>query len=477
MTNADHSPHADSDPSPASGDAAASSACRFAWILLDWGASGFSTVLITLIVAYVERVAFVDAPWGLSPGVIWPWTLASAMLASAIIAPGFSAWADRRSRHKTALVASVLLGVGGLGILAVVRAGGSEGRLILSQSAVLIGVVIANVGFDLAAIFTGSLLPAIARGGMADRLSARGFAAGYAGGAVALLIATVIVRSHESLGLTMAGGMRLAFAFTGLWWLCFSLPITACRFGVRQPSGRDLAPLGGSATRDQQPVHAATATGELATFIRLLVRGKDELDSSGGSRRLWAVLTGSMLILGGVQTAISQFSSIALEEFSLKPEDLVRLVLLVQALALPGALGIGWLSERAGRGTALAVCLGGWLAALGLSYFVQTVPQLHALAALIALVLGGVQSVIRAEVAASAPEGRAGISFGLLQVGSKLAGAGVGVAFGFAALASGQPRSGLVVLLAQIALGWWFITAWRNGRRHQASSPSTSRIE
>ena len=42
---------------------------RLAWILLDWAGSAFSTVLITLVVAYVERVAFADRPWGLAPGV------------------------------------------------------------------------------------------------------------------------------------------------------------------------------------------------------------------------------------------------------------------------------------------------------------------------------------------------------------------------------------------------------------------------
>lgn len=51
---------------------------RSAWILLDWAASGFSTVLITLVVAYVERVVFRDGGWGMPAGVIWAWTLAAA---------------------------------------------------------------------------------------------------------------------------------------------------------------------------------------------------------------------------------------------------------------------------------------------------------------------------------------------------------------------------------------------------------------
>jgi UMF1 family MFS transporter len=405
-----------------------------AWILLDWAASAFSTVLITLVVTYVEKVACADRPWGLAPGVVWSWTLAAAMLASAVIAPGFSAWADRRHRHQTALVASVAAGAGGLFVLAAAAP--------TALFTVLAAVGVANVGFDMAAIFTGSLLATIAAGRHADRLSALGFAAGYAGGGVALVIATGLVAAHAALGLTLAGGLRAAFAFTGLWWLGFSLPAAWAQF---------------EAAERERP-HAASAAGELLSFARSLARS----DAADG-RHLAAVLGGGMLVLGAVQTAIAQFTSVAIEEFDLQPAALVRLVLLVQAVALPGALAIGWLSERAGRRAALGLCLAGWMLVLGLAWFVGSVPALFALAVLLAIVLGGVQSVVRATVAEAAPEGRAGVSFGLLQVGSKLAGAAAGLAFGGLYLASGHPRAGLAALLIQLALGWLLIRRM-NGR-------------
>jgi len=421
-----------------------------AWILLDWAASAFSTVLITLVVAYVEKVAFVDRPWGLAPGVVWPWTLAAAMLASALVAPGFSAWADRRGRHQAALLASVLAGALALMVLA---AASPAARVVI-----LAAVAVANVGFDMAAIFTGSLLARITSGRMADRLSAFGFAAGYAGGAVALVVATAIATSHDALGLTAAGGLRAAFAFTAAWWLVFSLPAACARFEPAAKAGDEAA-------------HAASSFGELAAFGRSLVRARH-----GDGRHLAAVLGGSTLVLGAVQTAIAQFSSVAIEEFDLEPRALVRLVLLVQAVALPGALLVGLLSERLGRRAALVTCLAGWITVLVLAWFVGTVSQLHAVAVLLALVLGGVQSVIRATVAEAAPEGRAGITFGLLQVGTKLAGAAAGLAFGGLYLVSGQPRAGLAALLLQLLAGWWLLRRM-DGPGPRQTSPSTSRIE
>ena len=414
--------------------------------MLDWAASGFSTVLITLVVAYVERVVFADKAWGVSGGVVWAWMMAAAMLASAASAPFLSAWADRKQRHKTALMASVV--VGSLGLLALGAVPST------AHAAVVAGIVIASVGFDMAAIFTGSLLPRIASGRRADQLSAGGFAAGYAGGAIALLIATAIVGAHDRLGLTTPGALRAAFVFIGCWWLVFSLPAACARFGTD-----------GRMDGGEQEVHAGSSAGELLAFARSLAGWSPggvthgEADETG--RSFGRVLLGCVLVLGAVQTAIAQFSSVALEEFHLDGPALVRLVLLVQAVALPGALFIGWLSARWSRDGALAVCLIGWMAVLTLACLVQTPTQLHWLAAFLALVLGGVQSVIRALVAEMAPRGRFGATFGIMQVGTKLSGFVASLLFGAVLAASGLPRAGLITLLVQIVAGWWFLKRLR----------------
>lgn len=402
---------------------------RSAWILLDWAASAFSTILITLVVAYVEKVVFPDGAWGMEAGVVWAWTLAAAMLVSAALAPWSAAWADRHDAHQRALVAGTLVGVGGLiGLAAVPTA---------ARLGVVAAVVVANVGFDIAQVFTGSLLQRIAGGHGTDRLSAQGFAAGYAGGAIALVAATSIVTARDRLGLDVATALRLAFVATAAWWLVFSLPAAFARFGSRDGSR-----------------HAANPGRELFDFARSLLGS-----TSAADRRFIAVLSGSMLALGGIQTAIAQFTSLALQRFDLDGPALVRLVLLVQAVALPGALGVGWLATRFGRRPATAICIGGWILVLVLAWFVRSPTDLHWLAVLLALVLGGAQSLLRAAVAALTPAGHAGVAFGLLQVGTKLAGFAAGLAFGALLLATGVPQAGLIALIAQLVAAWWML--WR----------------
>ena len=419
-----------------------------AWLLLDWAASAFSTLLITLLVAYVEKVVFADRAWGVDGGVVWAWTLAVAMLASAMSTPFLAAWADQRRAHKAALMAGVILGSGALLLLGAVP---PSARL-----AVVACIVIASVGFDIDAVFTGSLLPRIASGHAADRLSAGGFALGYAGGAIALVAGTTIVAAHDRLGLTTTGGLRAAFIFTGVWWLLFSLPAAWTRFAEGDPDET-----------------TASSVATLWAFARDLF---DPHAADDQVKALGRVLLGAVLSMGAVQTAIAQFSSVALEEFHLDNSELVKLVLLVQLVALPGALAVGWLSARWHRQGALGVCLIGWVAVLLLAWFVQTKMQLYALAVLLAVVLGGVQSVIRALVAGLAPSGRFGATFGLMHVGTKLSGFVASLLFGLVLAATGLPRAGLLVLLLQLLAGWWLLG--RSIAVTQAQfSPSTSRIE
>ncbi len=405
---------------------ASTRSAEIAWVLLDWAASAFSAIQITLVVAYVEKIVFANDAWGVPGGVVWAWITAAAMLASAALAPWLAAWADRTHGHRRALIASVGVGSGACLVLAAVPPAW--------RIAVAAAIVVACIGFDMAAIFTGSLLPRLADGKAADRLSAFGFAAGYLGGALALLLATAVVAARERFGLAPADALRISFAIMGAWWLLFSLPAAFVRMG----DGRSTA-------------HAATSVGELFGFARSLAQGGDE---GGGLGR---VLLGTVLVLGTVQTAISQFSSLAIEEFHLESAALVRLVLLVQFVALPGALLVGWLSTRWSRRGALALCLAGWIFVLVAAWFVQTTAQLTWLAVLLALVLGGVQSVLRANVAVLAPQGRFGATFGLMQVGTKLAGFFASLVFGGIYAATGHPRTGLLALCVQLFVGWWVL--------------------
>jgi Permeases of the major facilitator superfamily len=148
----------------------------------------------------------------------------------------------------------------------------------------------------------------------------------------------------------------------------------------------------------------------------------------------------------------------------------VNLVLLVQAVALPGAIAIGWISVHRSRRMALAICLAGWSLVLGLACLVAARWQLVALAVLLALVLGGVQSVLRAVVAVLAPKTHAGSAFGLFQVGSKFTGFLASMGFGLVYELSGRPRAGIIVLFVQLIAGWLLLSRVPMDEDHSQAS-------
>ena len=98
---------------------------------------------------------------------------------------------------------------------------------------------------------------------------------------------------------------------------------------------------------------------------------------------------------------------------------------------------------------------------LALAWAVSSVPQLYALAVLLALVLGGIQSVLRAMLAVAAPSGHHAATFGIMRVGTKLTGF-------FASLiwmdiyGIRYAQAGLVILLVQLMFGWWLLSRAQN---------------
>lgn len=401
-----------------------------AWVLLDWAASGFSAISITLLVAYFDRIVFLDGYHGLPAGVLWAWTLAIAMLLSAFLAPVLSAWVDRNNAHQMAVVLSSAFGAAACMVLAMLPSS--------SRIGIPVAVILATVAFDIAAIFTASLLPRLAQDENADKLSSAGFAAGYAGGAIALILATTIVAEHHVLGLSLSDAFRFAFALMGVWWLAFTLPTAFVHMG-----------------NPTKVTHAGASGTELISFFKSMFCQTGENKSMAS---LGYLLLGVVTVLGAVQTAIPQFSNVAVETFHLNASQLVRLVLLVQCVALPGALVIGWLSTTRGRHFAAKVCLAGWSSVFALTWFIHTQTHLFVLAVFLALVLGGIQSVLRAMLAVAAPDGHHAATFGLMQVGTKLTGFTASLVFGWVYAATGIAKAGLLVLLVQLIFGWWLLS-------------------
>ena len=91
----------------------------FCWAMYDWANSAYTTLLITVVIAYIQRVVFPADTWGSVGAVVWAWGISLSMLLGAILSPIVGAIADARKSKRlflalTALcgsLASILLGI------------------------------------------------------------------------------------------------------------------------------------------------------------------------------------------------------------------------------------------------------------------------------------------------------------------------------------------------------------------------------
>jgi len=261
--------------------------------------------------------------------------------------------------------------------------------------------IVANVGFGASLVFYNSFLPEIASEDQADKVSSRGFAYGYLGGAILLVLNLFLVLRAEQLGISTELAVRLSLLSAGVWWGGFAL-ITFALLKSRPekktlPPGKSYLSAGFLELRD--------------TFKEL--------------RRLPLTLRylfGYLLYNDGIQTVV--FASSAFLEQELFPQGnptfLLEIFLMVQFVAVGGALLFERLAYLIKTKNAIIVSLLIWSAIVIYCFkFLHTVREAWVVAAVIAIVLGGSQALSRSLFARMIPAGKEASFFGLYEVSER----------------------------------------------------------
>jgi UMF1 family MFS transporter len=261
--------------------------------------------------------------------------------------------------------------------------------------------IVANVCFGAALVFYNAFLPEIATEDQTDKVSSRGFAYGYLGGALLLVVNLLLVLRAEELGISTGLAVRLSLASAGIWWGGFAL-ITFALLKSR-PNKKEL-PAGKS--------YISAGFSELVDTFKEL-------------RRLPLTaryLLGYLLYNDGIQTVV--FASSAFLEQELFPQGnpvfLLEIFLMVQFVAVGGALLFERLAYLIKTKNAIIVSLVIWSGVVVYAYaFLNSVPEAWGMAAVIAIVLGGSQALSRSLFARLIPEGKEASFFGLYEVSER----------------------------------------------------------
>ncbi|MCB1475291.1 MAG: MFS transporter [Rhodobiaceae bacterium] len=204
---------------------------RGAWVLFDWAAQPFYTIVLTFIFGpyFVAHVA-ANPVEGQS---LWGIAAAAGGVTIAILSPVLGAVADQGGRRMLWLALFSAALIAGMACLWFAVPGAGEGRIYF----VLGAFALAMLGAEFATVFTNAMLPDIARPGGIGRLSGLGWGVGYLGGLASLFIMLVFIVAESTSGRTLAGlsplfGDALSFAgerasgpFSAVWYFLFVLPL------------------------------------------------------------------------------------------------------------------------------------------------------------------------------------------------------------------------------------------------------------
>ncbi|MGQ9575936.1 MAG: MFS transporter [Thermoguttaceae bacterium] len=399
----------------------------FAWALYDWANSAYSTILITILLLYLTTVVFdKDDPWG---STLYAWGISLSMMTAAFLSPIVGALADANRSKRRWLARTALPGAAGAVLLAAVSPGWTWLIVLL--------FVLVSLCFELSIGIYNAFLPEIADERSMNMVSAWGFALGYVGGALPLILAFLLVKYGADLGVPdRADQLRLGTAIMGLWWGGFSLPT----LWILRDRGQ--APL----TKEPLLASARKALAEVGSTLRNVRR----------YRILALFLLGFLFYNEGVQTVLSQASVFATQtpELSFDEHDLPLLVLLIQFLALPGAMLVGGLADLLGQKRTLIGCLAAWVAIVAMAFFVASKWQFWVLGGMVAMIMGGTQALSRAVMGVMTPPQRAAEFFGFFNFSSKATSFMGPFLFGTIFRLSGNPRPAIVSLLVFFLIGW-----------------------
>ncbi|MBO3269089.1 MFS transporter [Hymenobacter defluvii] len=363
------------------------------------------------------------------------YAISAAFLLIALVSPFLTSLADFSGRKKLFMQVFCYLGAASCAALYFF----TPETLTLSTFI----FIAATIGFSGSIVFYNSYLPLISSEEQYDSLSARGFSMGYIGSVLLLVICLLLVTFNEALGIEKAFATRLSFLLTGIWWAGFA-QITF--FSLPADPGR--------------PAGATSDSGWLLNGFHELSKVWDQLKQLPNLKIfLLAYFTYNM----GVQTVMYVATIFGDKELHLESTALIVTILLLQVVGILGAYLFAKLSERIGNTRALSWSVVIWALICIAGYFVQAGWSFYALASVIGLTMGAVQSLSRSTYSKIIPENTPNTAafFSFFDVTEKLS-IVIGTAvFGVIAQITGSMRNSILALIVFFILGLIFLLQLR----------------
>ena len=360
----------------------------FGWAMYDWANSAFSTTVGTVFLGpYITALAKSAADASglvylfgipIAPASYLPYAISLSVILQVIFLPILGAIADYSHLRKQMLMLFATLGA--VATLSMFFISGDLWWL----GGVLF--ILANLCFGASMVFYNAYLPDISSPDQRDRVSSFGWAMGYLGGGLLLLLNLLIFQFSEALGISSGLAIRINLASAGLWWLGFSLITWR---NLRSRHARRELPANEN--------YVSVGFKQLRQTFRELKHYPNTIQ----------FLLAYLIYNDGVQTVIAVSAIFGAEELGLDVGTLSMVILVVQFVAFFGALFFGWLAGKIGSKRALVLSLVIWSIVVIYAFgFLYDARGFWILGAAVGLVLGGSQALSRSLYSQMIPQGR-----------------------------------------------------------------------
>ncbi len=404
----------------------------FGWCMYDWANSAFATTILAAVlpiyfVSIVPEggvdVTILGFTFHTFATPLWSFSITIAMVIVALSAPVLGAIADYSRAKRQFLIFYTYLGAVFAALLVTVGYG--------DYLRASLFFIIALIGFAGGNVFYNAFLPEIAPEGEREYVSGKGFAFGYLGGGLLLILNLLMIQKHAWFGIPDAAwGSRLSFLTVGIWWGLFAIPTFR---SVRDRKAKVVAKVR----------YVSHGFKTLADTFRKMRHFKE----------LVKFLISFLIYNDGVQTVIVMAAIFGREELGFGVSTVIGCLLMVQIIGFPAALFMGKLAQWIGEKRTIYICLIVYCIIVIYGYFMSEPWEFWVLGFLVGLVQGGSQAISRSLYSGLLPVGHSAEFFGFFAIANRFASIFGPLIFGLVAVLTGSIRNSILAVIIFFIVG------------------------
>jgi UMF1 family MFS transporter len=380
------------------------------WSLYDWANSAFATsVMAGFFPVFFKQywstgveVTTSTFRLGMANSI--------ASLIVAALAPVLGAIADRGGAKIRFLFFFAAMGIIMTGGMFFVAKGAWEVAVLL--------YVLGIIGFSGGNVFYDSLIVDVSPPGRTDMVSSFGFSLGYLGGGLLFALNIFMTLKPAFFGLADASeAVRVSFLNVAIWWAAFSIPMMIF---VKEPA----------------TLHRKSGWAMVGAGFRQLKTSFGEIRKL---RLVFLFLIGYWLYIDGVDTVIRMAVDYGMS-LGFEANSLIVALMITQFVGFPAAIAFGKFGEKLGTKVAILLGIGVYVGVTIWAMFMEKTTEFYALAVVVGLVQGGVQSLSRSFYSRIIPGNKAAEFFGFYNMLGKFAAVIGPFLVGWVGVLTGNPR-------------------------------------